>query len=77
MSRVAPHVEQRLRVSEAQFAVAMSLLFALSLLAVYTGVAAIVGAFLAGLALARTPDRGCAIFPLASPNCWCPFFWRE
>ena len=33
---------------------AMSLLFALALLAVYTGVAAIVGAFLAGLALAES-----------------------
>ena len=33
---------------------AMSLLFALALLAVYTGVAAIVGAFLAGLALGES-----------------------
>lgn len=50
IKRVVPHMEQRLRVGEAQFAMAMSLLFALSLLAVYIGVAAIVGAFLAGLA---------------------------
>ena len=50
IKRVVPHVERRLRVGEAQFAMAMSLLFALSLLAVYIGVAAIVGAFLAGLA---------------------------
>ena len=49
-----PHVEQKLRVGEAQFALAMSLLFALAVLAVYTGVAAIVGAFLAGMALAES-----------------------
>ena len=47
-----------LRVGEAQFAFAMSLLFTLALAAVYIGVAAIVGAFLAGLALAeRTGQR--------------------
>lgn len=57
MGRVVPHVEQKLRVGEAQFAMAMSLLFALSLLAVYTGVAAIVGAFLAGLALAESTGQ--------------------
>jgi Kef-type K+ transport system membrane component KefB len=51
---VVPHVDKNLRVGEAQFALAMSLLFALSLAAVYIGVAAIVGAFLAGLALAES-----------------------
>ena len=54
MRRLAAHVERRLRLGEAQFAVAMSLLFALALAAVYIGVAAIVGAFLAGLALAES-----------------------
>jgi Kef-type K+ transport system membrane component KefB len=54
MSRLIPHVEQKLRVGEAQFAFSMSLLFALALAAVYIGVAAIVGAFLAGLALAES-----------------------
>jgi Kef-type K+ transport system membrane component KefB len=54
MGRVVPHVDKNLRVGEAQFALAMSLLFALSLAAVYIGVAAIVGAFLAGLALAES-----------------------
>jgi Kef-type K+ transport system membrane component KefB len=53
MGRVIPHVDKNLRVGEAQFALAMSLLFALALAAVYIGVAAIVGAFLAGLALAE------------------------
>jgi Kef-type K+ transport system membrane component KefB len=57
MGRVVPHVDQKLRVGEAQFALAMSLLFALSLAAVYIGVAAIVGAFLAGLALAESTGQ--------------------
>jgi Kef-type K+ transport system membrane component KefB len=54
MGQVVPHVDKNLRVGEAQFALAMSLLFALSLAAVYIGVAAIVGSFLAGLALAES-----------------------
>src|SRR5262249_36315847 len=54
MGKVLPHVTQSLRLAEAQFALAMCLLFALSVAAVYTGIAAIVGAFLAGLALAET-----------------------
>jgi Kef-type K+ transport system membrane component KefB len=55
MGKVVPHVSN-LRVGEAQFAMAMCLMFALSVGAVYTGVAAIVGAFLAGLALAETTE---------------------
>ena len=54
VGRIVPHVDKNLRVAEARFVVALSLLFALALLAVYTGVAAIVGAFLAGLALGET-----------------------
>jgi len=54
MGRVVPHVDSKFRVGEARFVLAMSLLFALALLAVYTGVAAIVGAFLAGLALGES-----------------------
>jgi Kef-type K+ transport system membrane component KefB len=54
---VMPHVQARVRLAEGEFALAMTLLFALSLLAVYAGVAAIVGAFLAGMALGETVDR--------------------
>ncbi len=54
MGVVVPKATENLRVGEAHFALAMCLLFALSLAAVYTGVAAIVGAFLAGMALADT-----------------------
>src|SRR5207245_6472873 len=46
----------RIRADEAQFDVAMVLLFSLAVLAFYAGVAAIVGAFLAGLALADSAD---------------------
>jgi Kef-type K+ transport system membrane component KefB len=55
--RMAPRVEEKLRVREAQFALSMCLLFALSWLATYVGVAAIVGAFLAGLALSESVGR--------------------
>lgn len=54
MRHVAPHVERTLKAAEARFVLALSLLFCLAVLAVFTGVAAIVGAFLAGLALAES-----------------------
>lgn len=54
MRQVVPRVHRTLRGAEAQFAMAMILLFALSVLAVYAGVAAIIGAFLAGMALAES-----------------------
>ena len=54
MRRVTPHVERTLKAAEAHFVVALSLLFALAVLAVSIGVAAIVGAFLAGLAMAES-----------------------
>jgi Kef-type K+ transport system membrane component KefB len=57
MQRFVPRVEKSLNLAEAQFAVALTLLFGLSLLAVYAGVAAIIGAFLAGMALSETVDR--------------------
>ena len=55
--RVMPRVKGRLSLAEGEFALAMTLLFSLSLLAVYAGVAAIVGAFLAGMALSEAVDR--------------------
>jgi Kef-type K+ transport system membrane component KefB len=72
MVRVVPRVSQTLRVAEAQFALAMILLFALSLLAVYAGVAAIIGAFLAGMALAesvgdRVHHLACGVTELLVP----------
>jgi Kef-type K+ transport system membrane component KefB len=55
--RIVPKVEAKLSVSEAQFNLALIVLFALSLLAVYIGVAAIIGAFLAGLAFSETATK--------------------
>jgi len=55
--RIVPKIEAKLSVSEAQFNLALIVLFALSLLAVYIGVAAIVGAFLAGLAFSATATK--------------------
>lgn len=54
MEHVVPRLDQSLRGSESQFALAMIFLFGLSLLAVYAGVAAIIGAFLAGMVLAES-----------------------
>lgn len=54
MRRVTPHVERTLKAAEGRFVLALSLLFGLAFLAETTGVAAIVGAFLAGLALAES-----------------------
>jgi Kef-type K+ transport system membrane component KefB len=54
VGRIVARAEESLRLGEAQFALAMVLLFALSLAAVWAGVAAIIGAFLAGMALADT-----------------------
>ena len=50
---MAPRVEQRLRAAESQFILALILMFLFAVLAVYSGIAAIVGAFLAGMALAE------------------------
>jgi Kef-type K+ transport system membrane component KefB len=54
MMRLVPRAESRLKSGEAQFNLALVLLFALSVLAMYVGVAAIIGAFLAGMALAES-----------------------
>jgi Kef-type K+ transport system membrane component KefB len=54
MMRLVPHAESKLKSGEAQFNIALVLLFALSVLAMYVGVAAIIGAFLAGMALAES-----------------------
>jgi len=51
---VAPHLVSRLLAGNVQFNLAMVLLFALSVAAADAGIAAIVGAFLAGMSLADT-----------------------
>ena len=69
MGRIVPHVERNLKISESRFVLAMGLLFALALLAVYTGVAAIVGAFLAGLALGESTGNRERDLLRACPSC--------
>ena len=55
--KVVPRVNASLNLVEGEFALALTLLFGLSLLAVYAGVAAIVGAFLAGMALSEAVEH--------------------
>ncbi|MEW5976745.1 MAG: cation:proton antiporter [Acidobacteriota bacterium] len=54
VGKLVQRADEKLRVAEGQFALAMVLLFALSVLAIYAGVAAIIGAFLAGMALSES-----------------------
>jgi Kef-type K+ transport system membrane component KefB len=54
VNRIVPHFESRLQTGEVQFNLSMVLLFGLAATAIYTGVAAIIGAFLAGMALSET-----------------------
>jgi len=57
MGKIVPKVEATLHAGEVQFNFALLILFALSVVAVFSGVAAIIGAFLAGMALAETVNR--------------------
>jgi Kef-type K+ transport system membrane component KefB len=57
VGKVLPRMQQRLRGGESQFSLAMILLFALAVFASYAGVAAIIGAFLAGVALSDSVSR--------------------
>lgn len=72
--RVIPRVNARLSVAEGEFALAMTLLFGLSVLAVYAGVAAIIGAFLAGMALSETVERRVHEFTNGVSELLVPFF---
>jgi Kef-type K+ transport system membrane component KefB len=57
LQRIVPRVEQKLSAGEVQFNLAIVLLFGLSVFAVWAGVAAIIGAFLAGMALSETVNH--------------------
>jgi len=54
MRFVFPHLLRVFKGSEVQFTLAIVLLFALAAMSAYAGVAAIIGAFMAGMALAET-----------------------
>lgn len=57
VKRVVPHIERRLSAKESQFHFALIIVFSLSVLSNYIGIAAIVGSFLAGLAFSESVDR--------------------
>ena len=69
-----PRLEAMLHMPEAGFALSMTLLFALSLLAVDAGVAAIVGAFLAGMALSETAEGRVSDLTRGVAELLVPFF---
>ena len=71
---VAPRVEERLRSAEGQFIVALALMFLFAVLAVYSGIAAIVGAFLAGMALAEHTGRRARDLTQGVTDFLVPFF---
>ncbi len=54
VQKMAPHVHKRLLAGGGEFTLALVILFGLSLMAAHAGVAAIIGAFLAGMALANS-----------------------
>jgi Kef-type K+ transport system membrane component KefB len=64
----------QLNIPEQRFAIAMVLLFGLSALAVYAGVAAITGAFLAGLALSESADQRTHDLTSGVTELFLPFF---
>jgi Kef-type K+ transport system membrane component KefB len=71
---IVPEVRARLRLSEAEFTLAITLLFGLALLAVYAGVAAIIGAFLAGMALSETVEPRVRTMASGVSELLVPFF---
>src|SRR5947207_6065421 len=74
VKRVLPIFGSRARADEAEFHIALVFLFAMALLAQYTGVAAIVGAFLAGLALSDTADARVRTLTRGVSEMLVPFF---
>jgi len=71
---VVPRFEKVLRVQEADFSLAMVMLFALALLATKAGVAAIVGAFLAGMVLSETAGHRVHEMARGTKELLVPFF---
>ena len=74
VNRLLPHFDSRAKADEAKFHIALIFLFAMALLAQYTGVAAIVGAFLAGLALSDSADARVRTLTRGVSELLVPFF---
>jgi Kef-type K+ transport system membrane component KefB len=74
MRRVVPRMEGKLKLAESEFAFSICLLFALALLATYAGVAAIIGAFLAGMALGESVGHRVHTLVQGATELLAPFF---
>jgi Kef-type K+ transport system membrane component KefB len=74
MQHLIPRIGAGMRLAEAEFALSIVLLFALALLSTYTGIAAIVGAFLAGMALAETAGERVRTLIHGATELLVPFF---
>lgn len=74
VKRILPIFGSRARADHAEFHIALAFLFAMALLAQYTGVAAIVGAFLAGLALSDSADARVRTMTRGVSELLAPFF---
>ena len=73
-NHLMPHFDSRLKADDAKFHIALVFLFGMGLLAQYTGVAAIAGAFLAGLALSDTADARVRTLTRGVSELLVPFF---
>lgn len=73
-SRVVPKLTQHMRTSEGEFAIALLFLLGMSALATRSGVAAIVGAFLAGMALSETVSKRVHTLSRGAGRLMIPFF---
>ncbi len=74
MNRILPHLEGTLRAGEVQFNLAMVVLFGLALIATYAGVAALIGAFLAGVTLSESLPQRVHTLTLGVSELLTPFF---
>ncbi len=73
-SRVVPKLTRHMRTSEGEFAIALLFLLGMSALATRSGVAAIVGAFLAGMALSETVSKRVHTLARGAGRLMIPFF---
>jgi Kef-type K+ transport system membrane component KefB len=71
---VLPRLRDSMRVAEGEFALAVTFLFTMALLATYSGIAAIVGAFLAGMALAESASHRVHVLAQGAGELMVPFF---
>lgn len=74
MRRILPRLESSLRAGEVQFNLAIVTMFGLALVATYAGVAALIGAFLAGVVLSESLPARVHTLTLGVSELFTPFF---